>query len=94
MLNGCRGGSIKKNGVYEQVCESLEKAEIHFAEGWEVQPNPTLDKVIELCELAKLEKVEAILGVGGGSVIDTAKTVSAGVFTRYLECFFGERKNS
>ena len=86
-------GSIKKNGVYEQVCESLEKAEIHFVEGWGVQPNPTLEKVIELCELAKREKVEAVLGVGGGSVIDTAKTVSAGVFLQDIwNAFSGKEK--
>jgi len=74
------GGSIRKNGVYDQACQSLKAHDIKWTEGWGVVPNPTLDKVRELIELAKRDKVEAILGIGGGSVIDTAKTVAAGVY--------------
>ncbi len=74
------GGSIRKNKVYDQVCQSLKTHGIKWEEGWGVVPNPTLDKVRELIEIAKSSQVEAIIGIGGGSVIDTAKTVAAGVY--------------
>jgi alcohol dehydrogenase YqhD (iron-dependent ADH family) len=74
------GGSIKKNGVYEQTIASLQQAGIDWVEAWGVRPNPTLSKVKELISLAKQEQVQGILAVGGGSVIDTAKTIAAGIF--------------
>ncbi|MDZ4183215.1 MAG: iron-containing alcohol dehydrogenase, partial [Candidatus Cloacimonadaceae bacterium] len=74
------GGSIRLNNVHNQVCESLKKASIDWVEGWGVQANPTLHKVRELIAQARTEGVDAILAVGGGSVIDTAKTVAAGFF--------------
>ncbi|PLV58306.1 iron-containing alcohol dehydrogenase [Thermotoga sp. KOL6] len=73
------GGSIKRNGVYEQVVESLKKHNVEWVEVSGVKPNPVLSKVHEAIEVARKEKVEAILGVGGGSVIDSAKTVAGGV---------------
>ena len=83
---GCRrlllvagGGSIKKNGVYDSVSRSLEEAGLDWVEAWGVQPNPVLSKAREIIELARKEQVEAVLAVGGGSVIDTAKSVAAGV---------------
>jgi len=74
------GGSIRKNGVYEQTADSLRKAGIEWVETWGVQPNPVLSKVREMTDLAKKEKVEAVLAVGGGSVIDSGKSVAAGMF--------------
>lgn len=74
------GGSVKNNGVYNQVLSSLNEHGIKFTEAWGVQPNPTLEKVKEFIALAREAKVDAILAVGGGSVIDTAKTVAAGFF--------------
>jgi alcohol dehydrogenase YqhD (iron-dependent ADH family) len=74
------GGSIKKNGVYDAVVRSLTAAGLTWAEAWGVRPNPVLDKAREIIALAQREKVEAVLAVGGGSVIDTAKSVAAGVF--------------
>jgi alcohol dehydrogenase YqhD (iron-dependent ADH family) len=74
------GGSIRKNGVYDQVCESLRENHIEWIEAWGVQPNPTVEKVRELIALAKESKVDAILAVGGGSVIDSGKATAAGVF--------------
>jgi len=85
-------GSIKKNGVYTQVCETLGKAEICKVEGWGIQANPTLEKVMELCELARKEQVEAVLAVGGGSVIDTAKTVAAGIYLKDIWSAFEGRE--
>lgn len=72
------GGSIRKNGVYDTVAESLQKAGISWTEAWGVKPNPVLSRVREMIRQAKDEKVEAVFAVGGGSVIDTAKTVAAG----------------
>ncbi len=74
------GGSIKENGVYEQVSASLMKQDIVWKEGWGVQPNPTLNKVRELIEIAREEEAQALVAVGGGSVIDTAKAVAAGFY--------------
>ncbi|MBN1645697.1 iron-containing alcohol dehydrogenase [Candidatus Woesearchaeota archaeon] len=74
------GGSIKKNGVYDQVTGSLKKNGIAFTEVWGVQPNPILTKVEEAIEAAKKEKVDCVLAVGGGSVIDTSKAVAGGYY--------------
>lgn len=74
------GGSIKTNGVYDAVVRSLTAAGLAWVEAWGVRPNPVLAKAREIIELAKQEKVDAVLAVGGGSVIDTAKAVAAGVF--------------
>ncbi len=72
------GGSIRANGVHQQVCDSLRASQIDWTEAWGVQANPTLDKVRELIALAQAEQVDAILAVGGGSVIDSAKATAAG----------------
>lgn len=73
------GGSIKKNGVYEKVVRSLIENSIEKVEVWGVRPNPVLSKVREAIDVARKEKVDAILAVGGGSVIDSGKAVAAGV---------------
>ena len=72
-------GSILRNGIYEQVSNSLKASGISFMELSGVKPNPTFSLVYEGISLAKREKVDAILAVGGGSAIDTAKTIAAGV---------------
>ena len=74
------GGSIRKNGVYDTVARSLTAAGLTWVEAWGVRPNPVLTKAREIIALAQKEKVDAVLAVGGGSVIDTAKSVAAGVF--------------
>ena len=71
------GGSIKSNGVYDQVTKSLLSGGVSWVEVSGVQPNPTLKRVEEATSIAKQAEVDAILAVGGGSVIDTAKTVAA-----------------
>ena len=72
--------SIKENGVYDEVTASLKKSGITFVELSGVKPNPVLSKVKEGIEIARKEKVEAIVAVGGGSVIDTSKTIAAGFY--------------
>ena len=70
------GGSIKKNGIYDQVVAILKAAGKTVIEEPGVMPNPTIDKVLEGAKLAKEEKVDLILAVGGGSTCDYAKAVA------------------
>ncbi len=72
------GGSIKKNGLYSRIIDSLDKNNIEYEELSGVVSNPLLSKANEGIKLAKDHKVEAILGVGGGSVADSAKAIAAG----------------
>jgi alcohol dehydrogenase YqhD (iron-dependent ADH family) len=76
------GGSIKENRVYDQTVRSLRTAGIKWVEFWGVRPNPVLSTVESAVKLAKQEKVDAILAVGGGSVVDSGKAVAAGVFMK------------
>lgn len=69
------GGSIKHNGVYDQVKSALHAH--HWIEFSGVEPNPTLETLNGAIELARKEKVDFILAVGGGSVIDGSKFVAA-----------------
>lgn len=70
------GGSVKKNGIYEEVTESLKKAGKRVVEFSGIMPNPTYSKVLEGAALARENHVDLILGVGGGSVMDCCKAVS------------------
>lgn len=74
------GGSIKKNGIYDAVMALLEKTGKEVVEDAGVMPNPTYKKVLEGRDIAREHDVEFILAVGGGSVIDYVKAVSASVF--------------
>ena len=71
------GGSIKKNGVYDEVTSLLQEAGKEIVEFTGIMSNPTYQKVQEGAKLAKDNKVDFILAVGGGSVIDCCKIVSA-----------------
>ena len=73
------GGSVRRNGVYARVMASLEAAAIPVAELGGVQPNPRSGLVYEGIELCRREGVDFILAVGGGSVIDSAKAIAAGM---------------
>ena len=70
------GGSIKRNGLYDQVVAALHDANKTIVELPGVMSNPTVEKLYEGCELARANDVDLILAVGGGSVIDFAKAVS------------------
>ena len=72
------GGSIKRNGIYESVTNSLNEAGVEYIELGGVQPNPLVSLVREGVRLCKENKIEAILAVGGGSVIDSAKAIALG----------------
>lgn len=72
------GGSIKKSGLYDRVTECLTKSGLTYVELGGVKPNPRSGLVYEGIELCKKEKVDFVLAVGGGSVIDSAKAIAAG----------------
>jgi hypothetical protein len=72
-------GSIRKSGLYDRVCRSLREAGVQFTELPGVVPNPRLGLVRKGIELCRREKIDFILAVGGGSVIDSAKAISIGV---------------
>lgn len=74
------GGSIKRNGIYDRVVEILKANGKRIYEDGGVMPNPTTDKLREGIERAKAAKADLILAVGGGSVCDYAKAVSASVY--------------
>ena len=71
------GGSIKRNGIYDQVTAILAQAGKRVVELPGVMPNPTVEKLREGAALAREHNVDLILAVGGGSTIDYAKGVSA-----------------
>ena len=71
--------SIKQNGVYDEVIASLKDNGIEFVQMGGVEPNPKLSFVYEAIKVARENDVEMILAVGGGSVLDSAKTTAAGV---------------
>lgn len=73
------GGSIKKNGIYEDVIKILEAQGKNVAKIAGVMPNPTLAKLYEGIEIARKHQADLLLAVGGGSVCDYAKAVSVSV---------------
>lgn len=73
------GGSIKKNGIYDDVIKILEAQGKNVAEIAGVMPNPTLAKLYEGIEIARKHQADLLLAVGGGSVCDYAKVVSVSV---------------
>ena len=74
------GGSIKKNGIYQQVVELLQANGKKIIEDAGVMPNPTVEKLYEGCQLVREHQVDLILAVGGGSVCDYAKAVSVSAY--------------
>lgn len=73
------GGSIKSTGLYEQTVQYLKEADITVHELAGIEPNPRLSTVQKGIDICRKEGVEFILAVGGGSVIDAAKAIAAGV---------------
>ena len=74
------GSSIKKSGLYDTVVKALEKAGLFFLELPGVVPNPRVSLVREGIEICRREKIDFLLAVGGGSVIDSCKAISFGVY--------------
>jgi len=75
------GGSVKKTGLLDKVTASLTEAGLSYVEFGGVEPNPKLSFIHKGIELGRAEKVDFILAVGGGSVIDSAKAIGVGLVT-------------
>lgn len=75
------GGSIKRNGVYDQITDMLKEAGIEWIELSGVEPNPRVTTVRKGVSICKKEKVDFVLAVGGGSVIDCVKAIVVGAKT-------------
>src|SRR6478609_8424073 len=73
------GGSIRENGVYEQVKSALEGRTLH--EFWGVEPNPDIASLLPALDIVRAESIDFVLAVGGGSVIDGAKLIAAAART-------------
>ena len=73
------GGSIKKNGIYDEVLKLLQENDKNVAEIAGVMPNPTVEKLYEGVGIARNHHADLLLAVGGGSVCDYAKAVSVSV---------------
>jgi alcohol dehydrogenase YqhD (iron-dependent ADH family) len=74
------GANIKRSGLYDAVTASLRASGVDFVELGGVVPNPRISKVCEGIALCRKEKVDLVLAVGGGSVIDSSKAIAAGVY--------------
>lgn len=75
------GGSVKKTGLLDKIIASLTEAGLSYVEFGGVEPNPKLSFIHKGIELGRAEKVDFILAVGGGSVIDSAKAIGVGLVT-------------
>ena len=71
------GGSVKKNGVYDQVIKALEG--FNYIEFWGIEPNPTIETLRKAIAIGKEKNIDFLLAVGGGSVIDGTKLIAAGL---------------
>ncbi len=75
------GGSVKRSGVYDEICGYLKEAGKEVVDFSGIMPNPTYKKVQEGAALVKEKGVDFILAVGGGSVIDCCKIIAAQAVT-------------
>jgi alcohol dehydrogenase YqhD (iron-dependent ADH family) len=75
-------GSVKTNGVYDRVLKTLKDNGIKSVELWGVQPNPVITKVREGIAITKKKEngIEAVVAVGGGSVLDSGKAICVGTY--------------
>lgn len=72
------GGSIKKNGIYDQVLEKLQSNAFEIYQLANIEPNPKVETIQKGIDLCKANTIDAVLAIGGGSCIDAAKLVCAG----------------
>ena len=71
------GGSVKRNGVYDQVKQALKDHTV--VEFWGIEPNPAVETLRKAIKVGLSEKVDIVLSVGGGSVSDGTKLIAAGI---------------
>ncbi|MBN3556578.1 iron-containing alcohol dehydrogenase [Fictibacillus nanhaiensis] len=72
------GGSIKRNGLFDEVMNELKKMDAEVSELSGVEPNPRVSTVRKGVEICKEKGIDVLLAVGGGSVIDCTKAIAAG----------------
>lgn len=72
-------GSVKKIGLYDKTISILKENGIEFVELSGIEPNPKLESVVEGVKLCRENKLQAIVAIGGGSVIDCSKAISAAI---------------
>ena len=84
------GGSIKRNGLYDTVVNSLKAEGLEIVELGGVVPNPRYSKIKEGALLCRKENVDVVLAVGGGSVIDSAKAIAAATLIEEEEDFWDD----
>ena len=71
------GGSVKRNGIFDKAAASIKEAGLEYFELGGVEPNPKVASVNAGADLCKKEGIDVILAIGGGSVIDCSKGISA-----------------
>lgn len=76
VLLGYGGGSVKRNGAFDDVCRAIEAAGCEVVEFGGIMSNPTVDKMLEGVEVVKANDIGLILGVGGGSTMDCCKAMA------------------
>ena len=74
------GGSIKKSGLYESVVKEVKSAGLELFEMSGIDPNPRVSSVNQGADICKKEKIDVLLAVGGGSVIDCTKYIGAATY--------------
>lgn len=74
------GGSIKRTGLYDEVITELKKEDLEVFELNGIEPNPRVTSVNDGADICKKEKIDVLLAVGGGSVIDCTKAIAAATF--------------
>ncbi|MBU0674639.1 MAG: iron-containing alcohol dehydrogenase [Proteobacteria bacterium] len=87
-------GSIRENGIYDRVMASLTEAGLEVIEYPGVRSNPVLSHVREGIRVAKEHRIEVVIAVGGGSVIDSAKAIAAGALVNHDVWLFFKGKKS
>ncbi len=73
------GAFIKENGLYTRIASTLEEKNIQYYDLEDITPNPKLSEVKKGIDICREKNIDFVLAVGGGSAIDTAKTIAAGV---------------
>jgi alcohol dehydrogenase YqhD (iron-dependent ADH family) len=87
------GGSVKRNGTFEKAVNNLKTAGIEYVECTGIEPNPRLSSVIRGRDIARKEKCDVIIALGGGSVMDASKAIAAAVLydgDPWNMCFHGQ----
>lgn len=73
------GGSVKRNGIFDRAVASLEQAGVTVVECSGIEPNPRITSVARGARIAREEKCDIIVALGGGSTMDAAKVIAAAV---------------